>query len=196
MGNGLEWVAAALLLANVWLVARRSIWNYAFGIAAVSLYAFIFWEARLYAVFGLQFLFLGLNIYGLINWRRAQADTGEVPVLHMTRAEKIATALGVAVLAAAVALLLARTTDAASPWLDSLSTGLSLAAQYWQARRRAETWPLWALVNLVSVGLYASQALWATAAVYALLLAVAVYGWRAWTKAAEQAAERVANGEA
>lgn len=33
----LEALAAALLLANVWLVARRSLWNYAFGIAAVSL---------------------------------------------------------------------------------------------------------------------------------------------------------------
>jgi nicotinamide mononucleotide transporter len=186
MGNALEWVAAALLLGNVWLVARRSIWNYAFGVAAVALYAFIFWEARLYAVFGLQFLFLALNLYGLLNWRRAMAETGDVPVSNMSGREKLATAFGVAVLAAAVALLLARTTDAASPWWDSLNTGLSLAAQYWQARRRAETWALWILVNLVSVGLYASQALWATAAVYAVLLAVAVYGWRAWKQAANK----------
>lgn len=177
-------LAAALLLANVWLVARRSIWNYAFGIAAVALYAFIFWEARLYAVAGLQFLFLALNLYGLLNWRRARAETGDVPVLHMTAREKLATALGIALLVAAVALLLARTTDAASPWWDSLNTGLSLAAQYWQARRRAETWAFWILVNLVSVGLYASQALWATAAVYGVLLAVAVYGWRAWKQVA------------
>ena len=42
MTGPLELLAAALLLANVWLVARRSLWNYAFGIAAVALYAFIF----------------------------------------------------------------------------------------------------------------------------------------------------------
>lgn len=184
MTDPLELTAAALLLVTVWLVARRSLWNYAFGIAAVSLYAFIFWQARLYAVFGLQFLFLGLNIYGLVNWRRARAELGDVQVLHMTAREKGATALGVSLLAAAVALLLARTTDAASPWWDSLNTSLSLAAQYWQARRRAETWGLWILVNLVSVGLYASQALWATAGVYAVLLAIAAYGWRAWKRAA------------
>lgn len=48
-----EALAAALLLANVWLVARRSLWNYAFALAAVSLYAAVFLDARLYAAFGL-----------------------------------------------------------------------------------------------------------------------------------------------
>lgn len=186
----MELLAAGLLLANVWLVARRSLWNYAFGIAAVCVYAVIFWEARLYAVFGLQFLFLGLNVYGLLNWRQAQKDTGDVPVLHMTTREKALTALGVALLATALAFLLLRATDAASPWMDSSSTALSLAAQYWQARRRAETWALWILVNIVSVGLYGSQALWATAGVYTVLLLVAIYGWYAW----QQAARRGANG--
>lgn len=184
MSASLEILAAGLLLANVWLVARRSLWNYAFGIAAVSLYACVFWEARLYAVFGLQFLFLGLNIYGLVNWRRARDADGGVPVVRMTGLEKASTLLGVLLLAAAVGWLLVRTTDAASPFWDSLTTALSLSAQYWQARRRVETWGLWALVNLVSVGLYATQALWATAAVYAALLAVAFYGWRAWKRAA------------
>lgn len=183
----LEMLAAALLLINVWLVARRSLWNYAFGIAAVCLYAAIFWEARLYAVFALQFLFLALNCYGLLNWRQAQTDGGEVPVLWMSRTEKLWTVGGIAALTAGVALLLVQATNAASPWWDSMTTALSLSAQYWQARRRAETWGLWALVNLVSVGLYASQALWATAAVYVILLAVALYGWREW--------KRVATGE-
>jgi nicotinamide mononucleotide transporter len=188
MTSPLELLAAALLLVNVWLVARRSLWNYAFGIAAVLLYALIFWEARLYAVFVLQFLFLALNLYGLWNWRRAASDGQDVPVGWMGARARAATALAVLALTGALALLLARTTDAASPLADSLTTALSLAAQYWQARRRAETWALWSLVNLASVWLYATQALWATAAVYALLLAVAVYGWRSWA--------RVANGDA
>ncbi|HEX9931343.1 MAG TPA: nicotinamide mononucleotide transporter, partial [Allosphingosinicella sp.] len=47
--NGLEWAAAALGLANVALVVRRSVWNYPFGIAMVSLYFFVFAEAKLYS---------------------------------------------------------------------------------------------------------------------------------------------------
>ena len=38
----IEWVAAALGLINVVLVARRSLWNYPFGIAMVALYFFVF----------------------------------------------------------------------------------------------------------------------------------------------------------
>ena len=175
-----EALAAALLLANVWLVARRSLWNYAFGIAAVSLYAAVFLEARLYAAFGLQFLFLALNLYGLANWRQAQADDGEVTIGRLTGAERIGTVIATLKLGMLVGLLLWLTTDAALPFWDAGNTAVALAAQYWQARRRVETWPLWCLVNIGSVGLYATQALWFTAAVYAVLLLVALYGWREW----------------
>lgn len=175
-----EALAAALLLANVWLVARRSLWNYAFGIAAVSLYAAVFLEARLYAAFGLQFLFLALNLYGLANWRQAQADDGEVTIRRLTGAERIGTVMAALKLGMLVGLLLWLTTDAALPFWDAGNTAVALAAQYWQARRRVETWPLWCLVNIGSVGLYATQALWFTAAVYAVLLLVALYGWREW----------------
>jgi nicotinamide mononucleotide transporter len=179
----LEAVAALLLLANVWLVARRSLWNYGFGIAAVLLYAFLFWEARLYAAFGLQVLFLGLNLYGLANWRRAEAETGEIAVGRLTDAQRIGTALATAKLALLTGLLLWLTTDGALPFWDAGNTALALAAQYWQARRKVETWPLWCLVNIGSAGLYATQGLWPTAMVYAVLLGVALFGWREWRRA-------------
>lgn len=186
----LEALAAGLLLANVWLVARRSLWNFAFGIAAVSLYAAVFLEARLYAAFGLQFLFLALNFYGLANWRRAQDDLGEVQIGGLSGAERIGTIMATLKLGVLLGLLLWLTTDAALPFWDASNTALALAAQYWQARRRVETWPLWCLVNVGSVGLYATQGLWFTAGVYAVLLLVALYGWREWRQlAAEGGAE-------
>jgi nicotinamide mononucleotide transporter len=178
----LEALAAGLLLANVWLVARRSLWNYAFGIAAVALYAAVFLEARLYAAFGLQFLFAGLNVYGLVNWRRAEAEAGEVTVGQLSGPERIGTLMATLKLGVLVGLLLWWTTDAALPFWDAGNTALALTAQYWQARRRVETWPLWCLVNIGSVGLYATQGLWFTAAVYAVLLLVALYGWREWRR--------------
>ena len=131
----------------------------------------------------IPFLFLALNLYGLINWRRSMEASGEVPVLRMTRRDRWLTLAGTVKLALLVGALLHLTTDAAVPFADSANTALALAAQFWQARRRVETWALWCLVNLVSVGLYASQALWFTSAVYAVLLGVALYGWRAWGRA-------------
>ena len=182
MNMWVEGLAALLLLLNVWLVGERSLWSYAFGVAAVLLYAHVYFSAQLYALAALQAVFLALNLYGLLNWRAAVGRSGEVTVTRMARPEMAATGLIVTAIAATMALAL-RATDAASPVWDSATTALSLAAQYWQARRRVESWALWALVNLVTVALCLSQHLWITAATYALLLAMVARGWLRWVRA-------------
>src|SRR5687768_4650535 len=67
----LELAAVALGLANIVLLVRRSIWNYPFGMAMVSLYAVIFFRARLYGEAGLQGFFFVVNAYGWWLWARA-----------------------------------------------------------------------------------------------------------------------------
>lgn len=58
-------VAATLLgLANIILVIRRSVWNFPFALAMVTLYGFIFAEAKLYSDAGLQLFFFVVNLYG------------------------------------------------------------------------------------------------------------------------------------
>ena len=49
--------------------------------------------------------------------------------------------------------------------------------------RMLESWLLWVGINIVSVGLYASQALWVTAALYVAFLAVSIWSWRLWLAA-------------
>ena len=58
----LEWLAAALVLINVALVALRSVWNYPFALVAVSVYAVVFFEAKLYSDMLLQGFFFALNL--------------------------------------------------------------------------------------------------------------------------------------
>ncbi len=182
----IEALASALLLVCVLLVARRSIWNYAFGVAAVLLYAIVFLDARLYAALGLQGVFLLLNLYGLALWLRARGRAGvsAVPVAHAGRAPVILSVLAAVVGALALGFLLAGSTDAASPWWDAANSMAAIAAQWWQARRRVQTWAFWIAANIGSAGLYATQGLWFAAATYAILLGVAVAGWRAWSAAA------------
>ena len=54
-----------------------------------------------------------------------------------------------------------------------------------------ENWPVWVVVNTVSVGLFAYKGLWLTVALYALFIAMALAGWLTWRRlAAAQAAGR------
>ena len=79
----LEWFAAGLGVINIALLIFRSQWNFAFAIASVSLYVFIFFESRLYAESGLQVFFILANVWGWFIWRRsldASEDESRVAV--------------------------------------------------------------------------------------------------------------------
>ena len=78
--NPLEIIAVAFGLANIVLLVRRSIWNFPFGIAMVSLYAVIFFERRLYGEAGLQIFFAVVQAYGWALWVRAGGREEQVEV--------------------------------------------------------------------------------------------------------------------
>ncbi|MBP6379456.1 MAG: nicotinamide mononucleotide transporter, partial [Sphingorhabdus sp.] len=68
--SGLEIAAVLLGIANIVLIIRRSVWNYPFAIAMVSLYFIIFRDAKLYSDAGLQIFFVAVNAYGWWSWQR------------------------------------------------------------------------------------------------------------------------------
>ncbi|WP_313669546.1 nicotinamide riboside transporter PnuC [Sandarakinorhabdus sp.] len=183
--NPWELAASAFGLANIMLLARRSVWNYPCGMAMVAIFAFVFWNSRLYAVAGLQVFFFLSQAQGLWMWLRAPADAGQVAVRRLPAMGWPVVLISGVIGSAVLAMLLAQT-DAAAPVTDGAVAGWSLVAQVLINLRMLESWPLWVGINIVSVGLYASQALWVTAALYVVFLAGAIWSWRLWL-AAERA---------
>lgn len=187
----LEWLAAALGVINVALVVRRSIWNYPFALAMVSLYFFVFLEAKLYSDTLLQVFFFAVNLYGWSNWVQAKKVAGNVPVALLSNRARLIWAA--ATLAASIVwgLLMARFTDAVAPVIDAGIAGGSIAAQLLMARRMIENWVLWILVDVVAVALYASRELYWTSGLYALFLILSIAGLVDWRRALRaQAAAR------
>ena len=181
--NWIEIVAALLGLANVALVVRRSLWNYPFGLAMVTLYAFVFFEAKLYSDALLQIFFFAVQLYGWWNWSLSRAETGEVRVERLDGRGRLAWLAGCAAAAVGWGALMHRFTDAAFPWWDGTIAVLSVAAQILQSRRKLESWVLWIAVDMLAIGLFAVKDLWVTAALYAVFLALSVWGLIGWTRA-------------
>jgi nicotinamide mononucleotide transporter len=177
--NGLEAIAALCGVINSVLLARRSIWNFPFGMAMVALYAIVFFNARLYAVAGLQIFFFIAQIIGLVAWYRAPSATGETEIRDMPAGWWLPLIITGIALSACLALLLGRT-DAAAPVTDGSVAAFSLVAQGLTNGRYLQSWPLWTGINIVSVALYAGQNLWLTAGLYAILLGIALYCWWSW----------------
>lgn len=179
----LEWFAAILGLICVALVVRRSILNYAFGIASTALYFWVFFGAKLYSDALLQLFFVAVNAYGWINWRRAQAKFGDVAVELLSPAARWRWAAAGIAAWIGWGSLMHRFTDASYPWPDAGIAIASVAAQILMAQRKLENWVLWIAVDLAAIPLFAAKALWVTTALYALYLALAVAGLAGWHRA-------------
>lgn len=182
----LEIAAVAISFLAIWLTARRNVFCWPLNLVACALYFKLFLDVRLYADMALQAVF-GIGIvYGWIVWRRNRNATGAVVVKPLTRSKAGAGLTVGALGAVAIGWFTSRHTDAALPWLDATLSSFSLVAQYWTARRHRENWLLWIAVDIIYVGMFLFKGLMLTAGLYAVMIGLAVIGYRDWRAAASR----------
>ena len=171
----------------VWFVVREHLWNWPIGLANNLFFLVLFFRGRLYADMSLQIVYLGLGLYGWLNWVFGGQNRSALKISHTSRTEWIALTAAIPFVTWVMRILLVRANDAA-PFLDALSTVLSLAAQYLLCRKRFENWWLWIAADLIYVPLYFSRQLPLTAVLYALLLGMCLIGGREWSRSLKQGA--------
>ena len=178
-----ELLGSVLGLIQIWLLVRRSIWNFPVAMAMVSLIGVTLFEARLYSECGLQAFFFFVNAIGWVQWNRVRDDADTVPVTWMSNSSRFVWALATAALSLSLGWLMHTFTNAALPFADSAVTGASIAAQLLLNNRRIENWVLWVAIDVASVALYLSRDLFFLAALYVAFLVISVIGLRQWTRA-------------
>lgn len=75
-----------------------------------------------------------------------------------------------------------RFTDSTVPWLDSLTTALSITAMWMLAYKQAEQWLVWVVVDIVSCALYVYKGLPFYAGLYGFYTFIAFFGYLKWRK--------------
>jgi nicotinamide mononucleotide transporter len=184
--SNIEIIAVLLGIANIVLIIRRSVWNYPFGIAMVSLYFVIFRETKLYSDAELQIFFVIVNAYGWWSWSRNKAQAGEVVVERLTP-NGYAAWIALSILATLTwGFVMNQHSDASYPFWDAGVAMLSVVGQILMTRRLLENWYWWIAVNIISVPLYVLKGLYLTAGLYALFLALAIAGLLEWRKVQSQ----------
>lgn len=182
----IEWLAVMLGLANITLLIRRSIWNYPFGLVMVTLYAWIFFGAKLYSDAGLQAFFFIVQIYGWIHWARRRDDSGKV-IVRTLRFKQVAIYGAAAIVGvASLGTVMGHYTDAAAPYWDGSIAVLSVIAQILLARRYLENWLVWVVVDVLAIGLFWSRGLEPTAVLYGIFLILATLGFFEWRRSYAQ----------
>jgi nicotinamide mononucleotide transporter len=178
----LELTAVVFGIVSVWLSTREHIGSWPTALVNVALYFVVLQRAQLYANAWLQVVYFALSCYGWYEWKFGGAQHAGVVVTRTSA--RTAAVLGVLVLAITFVLygVLMRYTDASSPWLDAATTATSLAAMFMMTRKLLENWLVWCAVNVVYVGMYLSQGLALSAALFAVYFGLAVSGHFAWRK--------------
>lgn len=178
------WELAAMLLAIAYLLlaVRQNIWCWAAAILSTMIYTGVFLSARLYMDSALQVFYAIMAVYGWSQWRQhGDPDSN----LHIsTRAPRWhVIAIGVALFLSLVSgALLDRYTNAAFPYLDSLTTWTSMLATWMVARKVLENWWYWVVIDSVSIYLYLQRGLYLTVILFVLYVAIAFAGLHAWKK--------------
>jgi nicotinamide mononucleotide transporter len=178
----LEYAAVVLGVLCVWLTVRQNIWCWPVGLAMVTLYIVIFFEAKLYSDMLLQVIYVFLQLYGWQSWlhggpQRSQLEISRVPIAR-AGLWSIVAVTGTGLLGGSMV----RWTDASFPFLDAFTTVASLIAQWLMARKVLESWLVWILVDIVSIGIYWAKQLHLTAGLYVVFLVLASWGWREWQR--------------
>jgi len=165
----------------VWLVVREHVWNWPVGLANNLIFFVLFLQGRLYADMSLQVVYLGLGIYGWLNWIHGGKNRTALKITRTTRTEWLVLAAAVPLGTWAMRAFLVKVNDASPLW-DAATTVLSLEAQYLLCRKRFENWWFWIAADLIYIPMYASRALPLTAVLYAIFLAMCLTGVWQWSR--------------
>lgn len=162
-GGRFDWLgffaAVTGVIGNV-LVAKQNILNYAFGLVNVILYAIIAFLSKYYGNAALNLLYyVPMQFLGWFNWmnHRSETDGKKVEAHRQTWPKAVITMIVTIIIILLMTIILTKMNDK-SPWLDSISTVLSMVAMFMMVRTYAEQWYLWIVINIIQITMWISNA--------------------------------------
>ena len=186
--QALEILGTIVGLAYLWLEYRASIYLWIASIIMPAIYLFVYYNAGLYADFGINIYYLVIAIYGWAAWKYGfrlfgnndKLKSEELPISHTPTKIWLKIATIYAILQLVIAWILISFTDSSVPWADAFTTALSIIAMWMLARKYIEQWWVWFVVDVTSAALYIYKDLYFTAALYALYALIVFFGYRKW----------------
>jgi nicotinamide mononucleotide transporter len=181
--------AAAVVLAVLYLVLliRENILAWVCGGISSAIYVYIMIDAQLYMESALYFIYFAMAVYGYAVWYGGRTDDHELPVSTWrltTHAKAIA---GIVALSTASGYLLHTYTNAAFPYIDSLTTWSAIWTTFLVARKVLENWWYWLAIDIASIFIYWSRDLQLTSLLFIVYVIMIPFGLFSWTRSWREA---------
>ncbi len=153
------WISLLSAVTGVWCViltgkGKRS--SFIFGLLNVIFYAIVSFQAKYYGEVMLNAIYyLPMNFVGWFAWKKhMNDDTGEVVKerLNVKKSVIVYALTAAGIFGYGVVL---KALGGNLPYIDSMSTVISVVAQVLSIKRLMEQWVLWIVVDVVTVVMWA-----------------------------------------
>lgn len=196
-----ELIAVALSLTYVILATKGNNWCWPAAFISTAIYTVIFYDVALLMDSLLNAYYMAMAIYGWYSWQSARKsqqclnyidieyNKSVVKVEHkqitltiiswswLLHAKYIAT---LTLISFVLGFFMANYTIAAFPYLDSATTVFAVFTTYLVTQKVLENWLYWLIIDFVSIYLYLEKSLEPTAALFAVYVVIALYGYLQW----------------
>lgn len=190
----IELVAVGLAVCYLLLAARNNRYCWYAAFVSSALFVVVLWNVQLFMDAALNFYYVVMAVYGWLCWnaksvKGTQLESGIRQ--YSLRFNSVAVLL-IVILSVVSGYLLSRYTEAAFPYLDSLTTWGALFATWLLARRAIENWLYWIVLNSISVYLYWHKDLHFTMVLFVFYVVMSIYAYLYWRQSARLSYANVA----
>ncbi|MDA0754771.1 nicotinamide riboside transporter PnuC [Gammaproteobacteria bacterium] len=190
---GSSWIeptAVILAIAYLLLAIKQNISCWFAAFFSSLLYFFVMYSAGLYMEAGLQIFYCIMAVYGWTQWRITLPGNSKFLVKTWNRDQHIKAILLIILLAIVSGWALEKFTNAALPFLDSLTTWGAIVTTYMVAKRLLENWIYWFVIDTISVFLFYSRGLILTSILFLVYLIIIYFGYKSWTQMKDEISQK------
>ena len=180
-----DWIEPAavfLAIAYLLLAIKQNISCWFAAFFSSLLYFFVMYSAGLYMEAGLQIFYCIMAVYGWTQWRTSLPDNTKFLVKTWNRNQHLKAISLIILLALSSGWALEKFTNAALPFIDSLTTWGAIVTTYMVAKRLLEHWIYWFVIDTISVFLFYSRGLFLTSMLFFVYLIIIYFGYKSWTE--------------
>ena len=183
----LDILGAVVGLVYIYLEYRASIYLWLVGIIMPLIDMWLYFEAGLYADFGMAIYYALAALYGYAVWkwgfRLRSSERKEPPeISHIPGKQALYATFAFLIVWLALYEILVHFTNSTVPVNDSFTSALSIIALWVLSRKYVEQWLLWLVVDGISCGLYIYKGIPFKAGLYGLYVFIAILGYFKWKR--------------
>lgn len=168
------------------LAGKGRVLCYTFGIIATCCYSFLAYQNQVYGNLLLNIgYYLPMQILGIFEWNKhLKKDKKEIIKTRLSKGVNVFIITGLLIFAIIGAL---KISNDKAPFLDGITTTLSILGMYLTVKRCIEQWIIWIIVDLLAIIMWIKLSLtnhstYSTIIVWSIYLALGIYFYIQWKK--------------